>query len=133
MCIIIDLQGSHIVVGVQILSVAVFSHAHKEVSGDFETQEAAGHTWSDLEKVRYDALVEPTEAFFQSDNSNGVKQPLVFIAHGLHLIDLEPAPENVTVKVSLFAQKPQKSAVQRICASLSEGPRNCTSNELPPI
>ena len=120
------LTGSHVAVGVQISNAAVVSHAYKEISGNFEAQEAAGHAWSDLEKVWYDALVETAEAFLGSNNSNGVKDPLIFVAHAFHLVDLEPAAKHITLKVSLRLKKRQESVIQRICAGLSDGSRNGT-------
>lgn len=82
----------------------IFSHAYKEISGNFKAQEAAGHAWGDLEKVWYDALVETADAFLCRDDPDGVKYPLVFIAHAFHLIDLKPAAENITATVSVISR-----------------------------
>lgn len=82
----------------------IFSHAYKEISGNFEAQEAAGHAWGDLEKVRYDALVETADTFLCGDDPNGIKYSLVFVAHAFHLVDLKPTAENITAKVSVISR-----------------------------
>ena len=99
----------------------VISQANKKISGNLKAQEAAGHTGSHLEKVWHDTLVETGEAFLGSDNFNGVKDPFVFVAHALHLIDLESSAENITVRVSIDLIKRLENAVQRVSASLSDG------------
>ncbi len=77
---------------------------YKKVSGKLKAQEAAGHAWSNLKKIWHDALIETAKTLLGSDNSDGVKDPLVFVAHALHFVDLEPAAKNITVEISFVSR-----------------------------
>ena len=99
------------------------SHTNKEISSNFEAQEAAGHAWGHLEQVWYDALVETAEAFLESDDSNGVENAFVFIAHAFHLVDLKSAAENVTAKVSLHYKSREECHTEGTCKSERWPPR----------
>lgn len=63
--------------------------ADQEVARHLEAQPAGRHAGRDLEEVGHNALVESSYALLTDNNSDGVGDGLVLVAHSGHCVDLE--------------------------------------------
>ena len=69
---------------------------NEEVACELETQPTASHTRGDLEEVRCNTLVQTLDTFMLDNDSDGIEDRFVLVAHPRHGVDLESASKQVT-------------------------------------
>lgn len=65
--------------------------ADEKVAAELEAQPARRHARRHFEQVRDDALVQALGAFLGDNDTDGVGERLVLVAHARHGVDLETA------------------------------------------
>lgn len=58
-----------------------WTQTNNEVACQLEAEPAAGHARSDLEQIRCNSFVEALDAFLRHNDTNGIPDALVLVAH----------------------------------------------------